>query len=48
MSIRRWLDDHPEDELTPEFKQELSTSPLDHVRHQRDYLGWGVFVLADR
>jgi cyclopropane fatty-acyl-phospholipid synthase-like methyltransferase len=48
MSIRRWLDAHPEDELAAEFRQELTDGPHTHVRYQREYLGWGVFVLMDR
>jgi SAM-dependent methyltransferase len=48
MSIRRWLDAHQEDELAAAFRQELTDSPPEHVRYQREYLGWGVFVLMDR
>jgi SAM-dependent methyltransferase len=48
LSIRRWLDAHPEDPLAADFRDELSESPLAHARYRREYLGWGVFVLADR
>jgi len=48
LTIRRFVDAHPDDELTPQFREELATAPLHHVRHQREYLGWGVFVLMDR
>lgn len=27
---------------------ELDTAPDRHVRYQREYLGWGVFVLMNR
>ncbi|MCA9833562.1 MAG: class I SAM-dependent methyltransferase [Thermomicrobiales bacterium] len=47
-NIRQFLDEHPDDELAPSFREELTRSPLDHVRYQREYLGWGVFVLKDR
>ena len=30
------------------MRAELSTAPARHVRYQREYLGWGVFVLMDR
>jgi cyclopropane fatty-acyl-phospholipid synthase-like methyltransferase len=48
LSIRRWLDSHRHDELATEFRRELTDSPRSHVRYQREYLGWGVFVLIDR
>jgi hypothetical protein len=48
LTIRRFLDTHPDDELATQFREELATAPLHHVRHQREYLGWGVFVLMDR
>jgi SAM-dependent methyltransferase len=48
LSIRRWLDANPEDELTADFRDELNESPLNHVQHLREYLGWGVFALMDR
>ncbi len=48
LTIRRFLDAHPDDELAAQFREELDTAPLQHVRHQREYVGWGVFVLMDR
>lgn len=48
LSIRRWLDAHPDDELAAEFRHELAESPRTHVRYRREYLGWGVFALMDR
>lgn len=48
LTIRRFVDTHPDDELAAQFREELATAPLHHVRHQREYLGWGVFVLMDR
>lgn len=47
-NIREFIDTHPEDELTPMFREELRTSPIAHTRYQREYLGWGVFALKDR
>jgi SAM-dependent methyltransferase len=48
LTIRRFVDAHPDDELTPRFREELATAPLHHVRHQRESLGWGAFALMDR
>lgn len=48
LNIRRWLDANPDDELAPQMRAELTTGPVQHVRYQREYLGWGVFVLMDR
>ena len=48
LNIRRFLDEHPDDELAPAFREELSTAPLDYVTNQRPNLGWGVFALIRR
>lgn len=48
MTMRRFIDEHPDDELTPRFRAELDTGPARYVRYQREYLGWGVFVLQRR
>ncbi|WP_255955985.1 SAM-dependent methyltransferase [Streptomyces odontomachi] len=48
LSVRRWLDTHPDDELAAEMRAELDTAPVQHVRYQREYLGWGVFALIAR
>lgn len=48
LTLRRWLDANPDDELHDELRAELGTAPLDHVRYTREYLGWGVFVLMKR
>ncbi|MDP9796742.1 SAM-dependent methyltransferase [Catenuloplanes nepalensis] len=48
LSMRRWLDANPDDELAPEIRSELTRSQLQHVRWQRPYLGWGVFALLRR
>ena len=44
----RWLDAHPDDELTGQMRAELATAPARYARYQREYLGWGVFALMDR
>ncbi|MFC6015943.1 SAM-dependent methyltransferase [Plantactinospora solaniradicis] len=48
LNIRRWLDDNPDDELAADMRAELTVAPVQHVRYQREYLGWGVFALMDR
>lgn len=48
INIRRWIDANPDDELAGEMRAELAEAPLRHVRHQREYLGWGVFALTRR
>lgn len=47
-NIRAFLDEYPDDELAPAFREELTQSPRDHVRYQREFLGWGIFALRDR
>ena len=48
LNIRRWLDANPDDELTGQMRTELATSPAQHARYRREYLGWGVFALMNR
>lgn len=48
LNIRRWLDDNPGHDLAEEMRHKLDVGRLNHVRYQRDYLGWGVFALMKR
>lgn len=48
LSVRRWLDGHPDDELAGEMRAELTTAPVRHALYQREYLGWGVFAIMRR
>ncbi|WDZ93504.1 cyclopropane-fatty-acyl-phospholipid synthase family protein [Nocardiopsis sp. HUAS JQ3] len=48
LSMRRWLDRNPDDELAAEVREELSTEPVRYARGTREYLGWGVFALMRR
>ncbi len=48
LTTRRFLDEHPDDELAPALRAELDTAPVEHVSYQRRYLGWGVFALMKR
>ncbi|MFI5660834.1 SAM-dependent methyltransferase [Streptomyces sp. NPDC051684] len=48
LTMRRWLDENPDDELAAEVRAELTTEPARYARYQREYLGWGVFALMAR
>lgn len=48
LNLRRWLDDHPDDELAAEVRAELDSGPARYARYQREHLGWGVFALMRR
>jgi SAM-dependent methyltransferase len=48
LTIRRWLEDNPDDELAPTVRSVLTHQPAEYVRYQREYLGWGVFALIAR
>lgn len=45
LTMRRWLDANPDDELASEVREKLSTEPVRYATYTRDYLGWGVFAL---
>ncbi len=48
LTMRRWLDAHPDDDLAEEVRDKLTTEPHRHVTYTREYLGWGVFALMAR
>ncbi|WP_306366340.1 cyclopropane-fatty-acyl-phospholipid synthase family protein [Nocardiopsis sp. CC223A] len=48
LSMRRWLDQNPDDELAPEVREKLTTEPARYARYGREYLSWGVFALMKR
>lgn len=48
LNLRRFVDANPDDELVPELRAELAAAPLQYVRFQRRYLGWGVLALMRR
>jgi len=48
LTMRRWLEDNPEDELAGEIRSRLNTEPERHATYTREYLGWGVFALMPR
>ena len=48
LTMRRWLDTNPDDELAQEVRTMLNEEPEYHTRYTREYLGWGVFALMAR
>ena len=48
LSVRRFLDEQPGDDLVAQMRAELDDAPWRHVTYQREYLGWGVFALMKR
>jgi SAM-dependent methyltransferase len=45
LTMRRWLEANPDDELAEEVYSKLTTEPERHATYTREYLGWGVFAL---
>lgn len=48
LTMRRWLESNPDDELAKEVRAQLSSEPVRYARYTREYLGWGVFALMTR
>ncbi len=48
LTMRRWLEANPDDELAPEVRSQLTSEPRRFVAYTREYLGWGVFALMPR
>lgn len=48
LTMRRWLEANPEDELAPEVRARLTSEPERYAAYTREYLGWGVFALMPR
>ena len=48
LTMRRWLEANPEDELAKEVRAQLTSEPAHYAAYTREYLGWGVFVLMKR
>jgi SAM-dependent methyltransferase len=48
LTMRRWLEANPDDELASEVRTQLTTEPERYVTYTREYLGWGVFALMPR
>ena len=48
LTMRRWLEANPDDELAGEVRAMLTSEPERYAAYTRDYLGWGVFALMKR
>jgi len=48
LTMRRWLEANPDDELAPEVRSQLKSEPVRFATYTREYLGWGVFALMSR
>jgi len=48
LTMRRWLEANPDDELAKGVRAKLTSEPERHAAYTREYLGWGVFALMAR
>ena len=48
LTMRRWLEANPDDELAKDVRAKLTSEPERHAAYTREYLGWGVFALMPR
>lgn len=48
LTMRRWLEANPDDELAKTVRFKLASEPERHAAYTREYLGWGVFALMQR
>lgn len=48
LTMRRWLDADPDDELAGEVRAKLTSEPARYTTFTREYLGWGIFALMRR
>lgn len=48
LTMRRWLEDNPGDELANDVRARLTSEPGRYAAFTREYLGWGVFALMAR
>jgi len=48
LTMRRWLEANPDDELAIEVRTQLTSEPERYATYTREYLGWGVFALMPR
>ncbi len=48
LTMRRWLEDNPDDELAKDVRAQLTSEPERYAAYTREYLGWGMFALMAR
>jgi len=48
VTMRRWLEDNPDDEFAKDVRAKLTSAPERYAAYTREYMGWGVFALMTR
>jgi SAM-dependent methyltransferase len=48
LTMRRWLEANPEDELAQDVRAKLTSEPERYATYTREFVGWGVFALMRR
>ncbi len=48
LTMRRWLEANPDDELAKDVRARLTTEPERYAAYTRECLGWDVFALMKR
>jgi SAM-dependent methyltransferase len=48
LTMRRWLETNPEDELVTDVRALMTSEPVRYVTYTRNHMGWGVFALMPR
>ena len=48
LTMRRWLEANPHDELAEKVRADLTSEPVRHAMYTREFMGWGVFALMPR
>ena len=48
LTMRRWLEANPDDDLAKEIQVKLTSEPEQYSAYTREYVGWGVFALMKR
>ena len=48
LTMRRWLEANPGDELAKEVRAMLTSEPARYAAYTREYVGWGMFALMKR
>jgi SAM-dependent methyltransferase len=47
-TVKEWVRANPDDPYAPVISEEIAKHRRDYLEYQRDYLGWGVFVLRPK
>jgi precorrin-6B methylase 2 len=47
-AVEEWLAEHPDDPAAPEFRERNARRRDSYLRHERELLGWAIFVTRQR